>query len=222
VDEQTNTSKNIIDKRSTATQHGISAVIGLLIGIFLGVKTAALPQPPDKDLVQITSTALDRGQTYWSHQVPGWRDAHVVLIDTETSTPCGPANKSTGPFYCPSDEHIYLDLSFLRTIKGDLARAYVVAHEIGHHVQKIRDELGALHQSVDIELGADTYAGCWMRTESVANHVALSEIDAALAEAQAVGDDRLCPSCSPETWTHGSSAARAAAVSKGLRGESCQ
>lgn len=219
MDQQSTVSKNIIDRRRVAT-HGVSGIVGILLGLIFGVARA--PGGPDGDLVQVTSTALDRGQTYWAAEIgPSWRDARVILIDHDTKTPCGTAGRSSGPFYCPADERIYLDLSFLRAIDGDLARAYVVAHELGHHVQKLRGELRASRPSVDVELEADCYAGRWMRTEQVAQHLGPSDVPGAIAEAEAVGDDRICPGCSAEQWTHGSSSARAGALAQGIGGLTC-
>jgi predicted metalloprotease len=146
----------------------------------------------------------------------------VVLIDGNEPTACGMASPVTGPFYCPLSERIYVDLSFIRAIHGELARAYVIAHELGHHVQKLTGELGAGRAQADIELEADCYAGVWMRDEQTSGHLQPGDFDAALAEAAAVGDDRLSPSSPPETWTHGSSAQRAAALRAGFNGGTCQ
>ncbi len=223
MDEQTNTSKNVIDHRQlAAATHGSVGIIALLLGVLTGRATAPT-STVDVDLMQVTSTALDRGAAFWINQLdPGqWRDARVVVINHDENTPCGIANQMSGPFYCPPSEHIYLDLSFLRAITGDLARAYVVAHELGHHVQKLRGEF-LNRDSVAVELQADCYAGMWMHDEQLHKHLADGDLTAAAAEAAAVGDDRICPGCSTESWTHGSSEQRVAALLKGVGGSACR
>lgn len=216
MQEQSSPSKNIIDRRATAT-HGMAGVVGFLLGL-IGTHVVPAAGGADADLVQVVSTALDRGDAFWSNS-PGWRSAHVVLIDGIEPTPCGPASSSSGPFYCPPNERIYIDLSFLRAINGDLARAYVIAHELGHHVQKVRG--GPLRGSIDVELQADCFAGQWIGNEQINGRLVAGDMDAAIAEADAVGDDRVCPSCSAEQWTHGSSAQRVAAVRSGAKGGTC-
>lgn len=212
-------SRNVIDKRPGRT----GGVIAAILAFFLGRETTP---DPDADLVLVTSAALDRGQDFWRRVIGnGYRDAHVVLVPSSgnTSTPCGPASSDSGPFYCPGNERIYLEPGFLRAIDGDLARAYVIAHELGHHVQKLQGELrGQSGRGVAVELEADCYAGAWMREQMERGDVANGDINAALAEAAAVGDDRLCPDCKAEEWTHGSSADRVAAVSRGIGGETCR
>lgn len=219
VDEKT--SENIIDRRPIAT-HGLAWTLGLLFGAFFRPDGAPpSTNDPDRDLVMLASTALDRGQTFWAAQFASssrsWRDARVVLFTGATKTPCGRADATTGPFYCPPDTHIYLDLAFLRAIHGDLARAYVLAHELGHHVQALRGELDG-RPSVEVELQADCYAGEWMRNEQALGDLGEGDVPGAIAEAEAVGDDRICPGCSTEQWTHGSSEQRAGSVMRGLGG----
>jgi predicted metalloprotease len=220
MDVERTTSPNVIDHRKVAS-HGITFIVAMLCGVLLG--HGAGPQPdPDADLVAVTSTALDRGDVFWaSREGNAWRTPHVVLIPVAgEQTPCGPANEQSGPFYCPVNQRIYLDVRFLRAIHGDLARAYVTAHELGHHVQRVRGELDG-RPSIDVELGADWYAGQWMADEQARGHLGSGDVAAALEEAAAVGDDRLCPGCSPEQWTHGSSAQRIAAVRRGIAGQPC-
>jgi predicted metalloprotease len=213
----TKPSSSIVDRRS-ATSHGVAGLLGVLIGAIFGRATGGASDL-DRDLVALTSVAIDRGQEFWASAIgPSWRTAHVVLIDSPESTPCGTADQRSGPFYCPANERIYLDLAFLRAIDGELARAYVIAHELGHHVQAIRGERGA---SVSVELEADCYAGQWMSSEAAHGHLAPGDFAAAIAEAAAVGDDRIRPDSSPETWTHGSSAQRVAALSGGFGGSTC-
>jgi predicted metalloprotease len=232
METQQNVSKQVEDHRPgrQVATHGLAAGIGGAVALILALLGRGAPPPrtdpqdPDHDLVSITSTALDRGDDYWAaHLEPRvWRMPHLVLIDHGhgETTPCGAASFQTGPFYCPPNERIYLDLEFLRAITGDLARAYVTAHELGHHVQKIRGEIAG-RQLIDIELGADCYAGMWMHAEQLAGHLGKSDVETALLEAAAVGDDRLCPTCGQDLWKHGSSAQRVEAVKVGIDGGSC-
>ncbi|HEY7070979.1 MAG TPA: neutral zinc metallopeptidase [Acidimicrobiales bacterium] len=165
--------------------------------------------------------------------------ATVNSFNGSVNTGCGPASASTGPFYCPADSQVYLDLGFFDELQsrfdapGDFAQAYVVAHELGHHVQNLDGTSAAVHEreqaagseeeanawSVRLELQADCYAGVWAntvaeRSRQDGSDVALEngDIDEGLAAAQAVGDDRLEEQAGvavrPETWTHGSSEQR--------------
>lgn len=154
----------------------------------------------------------------------------LVLFRTATASGCGTATTAMGPFYCPTDQSIYLDETFFDELKtkfgsdtGDLAQAYVIAHEVGHNVQ---DQLGAFGdsaqtntQSIDIELQADCYAGVWAYAEARSNLFQGDEIDQAISAASAVGDDHIQRvegmAVDPESWTHGSSAERVGAFKKG-------
>lgn len=209
MDKQGHVSKNVIDRRKAGT-HGIAALLGLLFGL-LG-RPMSRPDP-DADLVAVVSTALDRGQAFWAGRLPWYRDAKVVIFTGRTATQCGDASEATGPFYCPPSERIYLDPTFLRAITGDLARAYVIAHELGHHVQKLT---APLQPGVGLELQADCFAGAWMAAEQRAGRLAPGDIDAAIATARAVGDTG-----SKDTWTHGDAASRAAAVTRGIAQGAC-
>lgn len=208
--KQDGKSANIIDRRRVAS-HGLIAIIGVIVGRLLGIAPAV---DKDADLVQVVSTALDRGQAYWASRIPGWRDAKVVLFTRSLETPCGIANETTGPFYCPADEHIYLDLTFLRAMSGDLGQAYVIAHELGHHVQYLVGQLN--YYGYTVELQADCYAGVWMKNEIVNGHLEPGDIEEAYFEAAQVGDIG-----SMETWTHGDSEHRVAAVKSGLETGKC-
>lgn len=213
-----NPRRNVVDLR-------VAALAALFTAGVLRATAGGYRAPPDEDLADLAADALARAQAFWAARIVGWRDAQIYLVDRALATPCGPAGPDEGPFYCDIDERIYLDLSFLRAIDGDLARAYVIAHEIGHrvqHVQAGRVSVGTRSAApTDVELQADCYAGLWLRDELVARRAGPDDVAAALYEAAAVGDDRICPGCSPETWTHGTSAARRAAVERGLAGDAC-
>ena len=167
----------------------------------------------------------------------------MAFFNGSTSTGCGQASAEVGPFYCPADERIYLDLGFLAQleqqfgIKGQFAEAYIVAHEAGHHLQKllgIESQMRAQQQrnpkqanalSVRLELQADCFAGVWSKladAETNGNGIALTstDVDEALSAAAAVGDDRIQKaagrSVDPESWTHGSAEQRAAWFKRGL------
>lgn len=183
--------------------------------------------------VQFVSFVLDDAQKTWTSILPQqagaqYRHAKLVLFRDSTESPCGQAGAATGPFYCPGDEKVYLDLGFFDELSqrfgapGDFARAYVIAHEIGHHVQKIlgieaqarRLQAGgnANAVSVKIELQADCFAGVWANSTEQRSIIDQSDVKSALQAAAAVGDDRLqrmaTGHVSPETFTHGSSADR--------------
>jgi predicted metalloprotease len=194
--------------------------------------------------VHLISFVLDDVQKTWAQLFAAhgrqYRHAKLVLYRDLTYSGCGTAQATTGPFYCPEDEKVYIDLSFWRDLKrfggdtGDFAQAYVVAHELGHHVQKllgIEQRVGRLSQqyggeqnslSVDLELQADCFAGVWGHSTEQRNMVHPDDIAGALKAAAAVGDDHLQRTSgravSPETWTHGSSAQRQEWFKRGLDG----
>ncbi len=197
----------------------------------------------DRD-AQLVSFVLDDVQKTWTaiFQQEGkqYRHAKLVLYRGSTYSGCGTAQASTGPFYCPEDEKVYIDLDFWDELKkfggstADFAQAYVIAHELGHHVQKLtgieakvqrlsQQEPGQrLHLSVDTELQADCYAGVWAHSAQKRGIVQTGDVAAALSAAAAVGDDHLQKmsgrAVSPETWTHGSSAQREHWFNAGLNG----
>ena len=169
-----------------------------------------------------------------------YREPKLVLFTGAVSSACGRATSSVGPFYCPTDERVYLDLGFFNQLshslgaRGDFAQAYVIAHEVGHHVQNLlgiersfHEALGGLNQreqnalSVRIELQADCLAGVWAKkTADTKKVIESGDIDEAVTAAAAVGDDRLQSATRgevvPDSFTHGSSAQRVEAFRKGF------
>lgn len=159
-----------------------------------------------------------------------YREPAMVLFDDEVRTQCGAATAAVGPFYCPADETVYMDLRFFEELhsrfgakKGDFAIAYVIAHEVGHHVQTLlgtsaqvrklqqsKSEKEANKLSVSLELQADFYAGVWAK--HISKYLDAKDIDIALSAAQAVGDDaiqnRVQGHVNPDSFTHGTSAQR--------------
>jgi predicted metalloprotease len=151
----------------------------------------------------------------------------LVLFRTATQSACGTATSDVGPHYCPLNKTIYIDETFFDVLRtkfkaqgGDVAEAYVIAHEVGHHVQNITGELSKQSQdSIQTELQADCYAGIWAYSIKESGVFEPGEINEALDAAAAVGDDRIQATVegrvNPETWTHGSSQQRTEAFMKG-------
>jgi predicted metalloprotease len=188
----------------------------------------------DDEAVQFVSFVLDDVQNTWAKLFAArgqtYTPARLVLFSGRTRSGCGVGDAQTGPFYCPSDQRVYIDLSFYRELKqrfgapGDFAQAYVIAHEIGHHVQHLLglseraqsaipgSSSGAGGASVRLELQADCLAGVWAHSTDQRKLLEPGDMDEALTAAAAIGDDRLqrsaTGSVSPETWTHGSSTQR--------------
>ena len=205
-----------------------------------GVQTAPAGKGAPGETVEVhfVSFVLDDVQSTWDELLvqqtrQPYHHAKLVLYRDATSTACGAGEAATGPFYCPADEYVYLDLGFFDELSGQLgargqfAQAYVVAHEIGHHVQKILgihgDDTtrGATGASVRFELQADCFAGIWARSTQERNLIDASDVASAMGAAAAVGDDRLqrmaTGTVSPEKWTHGSAAERAQWFRTGMR-----
>jgi predicted metalloprotease len=194
----------------------------------------------DTDRKKFASVVLADTEDVWDAEFKKssktYRAPKLVLFRGRVESACGRASAASGPFYCPSDERVYLDTSFFDELsqtlgaKGDFAGAYVIAHEIGHHVQtvlglkKMREtERPDNQESVAIELQADCLAGVWAKqTEAAKNVIEPGDIDEAMKAASAVGDDRLQKMSRgevvPDSFTHGSSAQRTAAFQKGYSG----
>src|ERR1700735_5455844 len=188
--------------------------------------------------VQFVSFVLDDVQNTWAKLIPQYRHAKLDLYRGGIDSACGLAETATGPFYCPGDEKVYLDLSFFNELKnrfgasGEFAQAYVIAHELGHHVQKILGTEGkvrALQQqnpqlrnelSVKMELQADCYAGVWGHSTEQRNILEQGDVESGLNAAAAVGDDHIQKMTQgevmPEKFTHGTSAQRVQWFKQGL------
>ena len=199
-------------------------------------KVAARPgaAAPRDAKAQFVGFVLDDAQNAWTQQFAesgrDYRHAKLVLFTDATQSGCGYGDAATGPFYCPTDERVYIDLAFYDELdrrfgaKGDFAQAYVIAHEIGHHVQKLlgvsdrvhaapRAQLeGAGGLSVRLELQADCYAGMWARSTARRDILETGDIEEGLNAASAIGDDKLQKQATgrvrPESFTHGSSEQR--------------
>jgi len=197
----------------------------------------------EQPLVQFVSFVLDDTQKTWEQILPEqagkpYRHAKLVLFRNYTQSGCGGAESATGPFYCPGDEKVYIDLGFYDELKqrfgapGEFAQAYVLAHEIGHHVQKIigiESRVRQLEQgnpqlqnplSVKMELQADCFASVWAHSTQERKLLDQGDVQSALGAAAAVGDDRLqrmsTGHVTPDTFTHGSSAQRMHWFEKGF------
>jgi uncharacterized protein len=212
-----------------------------------GSAVASRPNPvrdeQEKPLVQFVSFVLDDTQKTWDQLLPQqagapYHHAKLVLFRDYTQSGCGGAESATGPFYCPGDEKVYIDLGFYDELKqrfgapGEFAQAYVLAHEIGHHVQKLIGVEGKVRQlqqrnpqagntlSVRMELQADCLAGVWAHSTQQRGLLDPADVKSALGAAAAVGDDHIQKmsrgSVQPETFTHGSSEQRMSWFQKGL------
>ncbi len=251
-------SSNIEDRRGSgggmirpAGVGGIGVVVVVLLGMFFGVDLTPLlgggggpvvsnsapagPNTIDDPNEEFVSVVLGQTEDVWGRLFEEsnlkYADPRLVLFTGATASACGAAQSAMGPFYCPNDQTVYLDMDFFRIMeqqlgsRGEFARAYVIAHEVGHHVQ---DELGLLSQvnaqrsrvgdresnalSVRVELQADCYAGIW--ANAVRQSLALTDDDirSALDTAARIGDDALQQASQgrvvPDSFTHGSSEQR--------------
>jgi hypothetical protein len=235
----------------------IVLILGLLFGgdIFsggggggAGIPTTATEQgsidetPEERRLVEFVSFVLDDAQRVWADILPRYggqyRDAKLVLFRDYVQSGCGTGQSAMGPFYCPVDEKVYIDLGFYDALHerfgapGDFAQAYVIAHEIGHHVQNVTGTAGEVRQmqqarpgqanalSVRLELQADCYAGIWGNSTSQRQILEQGDVEEGLNAAAAIGDDRISAQSgggiSPESFTHGTSEQRVRWFRRGL------
>lgn len=221
----------------------------LILGLTEGVQNATQPEvqsgTPSDEAGQFMSAVLGETEDTWSaiFQANGstYTAPTLVLYSDQVRSGCGAANAQMGPFYCPQDRKVYIDLNFYNELAtrfqapGDFAQAYVLAHEVGHHVQnllgtadKVRSaqqsasEAEANQLSVKMELQADCYAGVWAHNADATKHILeQGDVEEALQAASAVGDDTLQKKMQgrvvPDSFTHGSAEQRMSWFSKGLK-----
>jgi predicted metalloprotease len=257
-------SANVEDRRAVrgplVIGGGITSVVILLVVVLLGGDPRALLQqmgqqqnaavapgeinPEEEELAKFVSVVLADTEDVWDElfreQGRTYHHPKLVLFRHTVPSACGQASASSGPFYCPADDKVYIDLSFYQEMKerfrapGDFAQAYVIAHEVGHHVQNqlgINDKVQSLRGrvseteynqlSVRLELQADFFAGVWAHhAHEARNILEEGDIEEALNAASAIGDDRLQKESQgyvvPDSFTHGTSAQRARWFRKGL------
>jgi predicted metalloprotease len=212
-------------------------------------QTAPVNSSPEENKeVQFVSFVLDDVQKTWeqifAQSGQQYRHAKLVLFRDQVRSGCGVAQTAMGPFYCPADQKVYIDLGFYKELRdrfgasGDFAEAYVIAHELGHHVQNLLgisdkvergqqrnpDQANAL--SVRLELQADCLAGVWGHSTQQRNILEAGDVDEALNAASSVGDDRIQKQATgrvnPETWTHGSAQERSRWFKTGFESGSIQ
>ncbi len=260
-------SSNIEDRRGVhpaVIGGGLGGVILLILALYFGVDPSvilnqnpsvnaggpAATSPADEETKQFVSTVLAYTEDTWSDLFrqanKTYREPKLVLFTGAVESACGFAQAAMGPFYCPDDEKVYLDMSFFQELRdrfqapGDFAQAYVIAHEIGHHVQNllgISDKVAALrqranrtqanHASVMLELQADCFAGVWanhterMQQSNMKDFLENGDIDEALRAASMIGDDRLQMQSQgyvvPESFTHGTAEQRSRWFKQGFQ-----
>ena len=232
---------------SLATGQNFFALLGNFVGSGPQVDQSTgtrASSPDDERLVEFVSFVLDDVQNTWQKAFPianrDYEHAKLVLFTDSVRSGCGFAESAMGPFYCPADRKVYIDLGFYQELKnrfgapGDFAQAYVIAHEVGHHVQNLLGLSDRIHDlqekkpqyanqlSVLLELQADCFAGVWAHSTQQRDILERGDIEQGLAAAAAVGDDRIQKQAgaavNPETWTHGSSEQRVKWFKQGLQG----
>jgi predicted metalloprotease len=206
-------------------------------------RPAAPPPAQEEKRARFVNFVVNDVQKTWDKVFPSlgrnYTHATLVLYRTETRSGCGFAEAQMGPFYCPADRKVYLDMGFFDELSqrfgapGDFAQAYVIAHEFGHHVQTLLGIEGGVRRameqrpdqqnalSVRLELQADCLAGVWGHGTAERNILENGDVEKGLAAAAAVGDDRLQRAAgrrvNPESWTHGSASQRTEWFTRGLR-----
>ena len=212
-----------------------------LIGVG-GSSAAPIDQVQDDKNAAFISTVLASTEDVWKKELRGYKEPIMVLYRGGTQSGCGFANSAVGPFYCPTDQKVYLDLSFFEELSqthdapGDFAQAYVLAHEVGHHIQNLQGTLTKVQQAkqqwgntkkanalqVRVELQADCYAGAWAHhAHRRFNILEEGDVEEALRAASAIGDDTLqrksTGTIRPDAFTHGTSQQRVEWFRRGLR-----
>lgn len=241
-------SSNVVDRRGMGGPVGIGTLlIGAVIYYIMGGNPAEYisqnsggmqqqqVSQTDDDGKKFVSVVLADTEDVWNaifkQNNLQYQEPRLVLFSNMVQSACGRASSAVGPFYCPGDKQVYLDLSFFQQLsdslgaKGDFAAAYVIAHEVGHHVQTL---LGITKgrsnaESVRMELQADCFAGVWAKqTQQVKNVLEEGDLEEAMNAASAVGDDRLQKASTgqvvPDSFTHGSSEQRVTAFRTGFAG----
>ncbi len=266
-------SSNVQDRRGVRMKKGsigIGGIVVILIGLFMGAdlntmlglvsggtQSASYQQSPSSqsqhndEKSQFVSVILASNEDLWQSQLRHYnykfRAPQMILFSDRTQSGCGLASAKTGPFYCPADEKIYIDLNFIQDMQrlgatrnqkvaGNFAMAYVIGHEFGHHISNLIGTLPKAHRamknagnktranaiSVALELQADCFAGVWAANLSNYNiKISRADIEAGLRAAAAVGDDHIMQSAgqsvNPENFTHGSAKQRSEWFTRGLQ-----
>ncbi|MDM5336503.1 neutral zinc metallopeptidase [Fictibacillus enclensis] len=256
-------STNVEDRRGmggkTLVGGGIGGIVLVLVVLLLGgnpsdvlnnlsttsTDNSSVPyeeSDQEKELASFVSVVLADTEDVWKKEFEEegkeYKNPKLVLYNGTVQSACGTAGSSVGPFYCPGDQKLYIDLSFYQELKnefhapGDFAMAYVIAHEVGHHVQNLlgsmdqgsRQNLSktqANAQSVRVELQADYYAGVWAHEAQGMDLLEKGDVEEAIRAASAVGDDTLQKKAQgyavPESFTHGTSEQRMRWFNKGLK-----
>jgi predicted metalloprotease len=236
-------------------------ILALVLGVNPGDLTGGQPAAPQPTRAATPFAQCTRGsdirrdrdcrfvaftnsiQDYWGETLQGYDVIQVNAFSDQVDTACGSASSAVGPFYCPADTTVYLDLTFFDQLTGqlgaqggDAAEAYVLAHEFGHHVQNLTgvmrqvqsggQDAGPRSAGVRLELQADCYAGAWFKhatsdPDSPISEVSTDDLNRAADAAEAVGDDRIQKKTqgqvTPETWTHGSAEQRKKWLARGFR-----
>ncbi|WP_163335906.1 neutral zinc metallopeptidase [Desulfopila sp. IMCC35008] len=261
-------SSNVEDRRGVKMSGrktaggGIGLLVIVLVGMYFGVDPAVIlnmvgnapvstpqneytPTAAENELADFVSVVLADTEDTWDvllqKEGASYAEPKLVLFSGAVQSACGFAQAVMGPFYCPADQKVYIDLSFYQDLKnkldapGDFAQAYVIAHEVGHHVQNLAGISGKVHEArgkvspadhnrltVRLELQADCYSGVWANhANRVRNILEPGDIDEALNAASMIGDDRLQKKSkgyiTPDSFTHGTSAQRSRWFRKGLQ-----
>lgn len=260
-------SDNVEDRRGSspggriAIGGGIGSILLALAALFLGIDPGIILQEPreqtsypdssvrrspeEEELVDFVSVVLgyteDTWQQIFRERGETYVEPELVLFTDSVESACGYAQAATGPFYCPRDQKVYIDLSFYKQLKynlnapGDFAQAYVIAHEVGHHVQTLLgisqqvnnlqrqvDKVSANELSVRQELQADCFAGVWAnRTQKADKILEQGDVEEAMNAASSIGDDHLQRQSQgyvvPDSFTHGTSAQRVRWFQRGLQ-----